>query len=409
MSGDVIAAIGTSARRAERRMRRTTLAIARSEVAKQRRSTASDLAFAFRGKPQDFAMLRPLVCARASRLAVRDVVLCWLNLICLLPVVLAYTIQLAVWAEAKNFVNLGILVLLGVVVIHFTIALMRQLLWIGSRNPFPLIGTLDVALVVLFAITGSSVASVGPRWTAGHVVYQAMAVGSPGILSQFAAWTAVLAEGFGLYGREDVVPLQRSQLDRAFITLLRACGQSSLRGDDRRWADPSHAKELKVTLRRAARLAERAYLGRSNRWDRQARRDARMAGLQLAELIRAHLLPITTASDPQAYRRVTQSLADGVRRWALDDVDDILQNAPAVSLPSRFKRAIRRVVPPLILGAGAVALPLVPQIASVPGAVAGVRITLVSAAVLSLFGSAISPSEQIMGLIGKATSFGSKS
>ncbi len=153
-----------------------------------------------------------------------------------------------------------------------------------------------------------------------------------------------------------------------------------------KWSRPGSAHALLETIERAVRRAESFpyYVGPLFFSDKETRDKVASDGLALAALIRDHQRVIIRASGPNSYDRVIQSMCSGIAALADDDWESFVKHAPPVSGVSRFRSAVQRCFPPLLLLAAAFLIPLIPQVASSPAVSGSVRVTLMVTSALAL-------------------------
>jgi hypothetical protein len=384
--------------------------LARSEVEYRRRRAARHVA-AVSGHVPGFAKHSSTICARASRSAVRDVLLLYLDSVCLAVALSGCAAQYLVCRITPCVINGGILLFLLVIACAVGAHLLLVSTWLGAPGrglTAMWVWVMPGLLMLMFMASFPTIGEVAQHATRAQLLFR----DRTGSGTWLIGFSAVMADALVLFHRSVAksrwLPVQSSPLDRTFLSLLDNAGEVAVQLHRQRWTDPNNVANLRSWIRLTARTAEGAYMARAG-WflDHRSRRNAQRAGLRLAEAIRAHIDPITTAADERPYTRVLVSLADGVEHWVLDDLDAMLEGLPEPAHPGRLKM-LRRMAPSAVLAAAAILVPLIPQVAAVSGAPSGIRLTLASAAILSLLGSIISPADQILGILGKITSFGGK-
>jgi hypothetical protein len=187
-------------------------------------------------------------------------------------------------------------------------------------------------------------------------------------------------------------------LDLVFLQIFKIAIDLEKARDRRVWALPTSLSEINSDLERAARTAERTLRGRAAMTDLAARREASLLGAQLATVIRAHKPALAKAVGPRQIADVQRSLAAGLVAWSERDLDALIANAPPIALASRVRSAVRRVYPALVLSAAAIALPMIPALASRAGQI---HTTLGVLAVLSLISEGVSPTASITDILAR--------
>ncbi len=270
----------------------------------------------------------------------------------------------------------------------------RMLRW--SSLPFALIAF--SGLVTLELLVYAHAPLVHANW-----------FGSYGLKATISGWLSMASVLLG-YALLDTVrhtsaaPAAHHVLDEVFVGLLYAAGYIGLRGQST-WRYAPSARYLRARLERAARLAEAAFLDRVALTDLAGRRQARVAGLKLAAIIRSRRDLVATAADQEVYAELHEWLVDGVTKWAFGGLDEVIRATPIPPQRDLWWRAMRWLVPALVLVAAAVCLPLIPQIAATTGAVAGIRITLLTAAVLYLTVGPSAVADQVMSVVNQVSGF----
>jgi hypothetical protein len=182
-------------------------------------------------------------------------------------------------------------------------------------------------------------------------------------------------------------------LDLVFLQVFRIAVDIDVIRGRRRWLYRGYINFFNEALERAARSAERATRGRAPLTDFAARRNAALLGAQLAAIIRTHKSHLAVAIRPQEIDDVRSSLTAGILAWADRDLDALIANAPPVSLGRRVRSAARRVAPALLLAVAALALPMIPELAS---AASQIRLTLGISAILALVAGGVSAPDSII-------------
>lgn len=222
------------------------------------------------------------------------------------------------------------------------------------------------------------------------------------VLHDPTAWVYMASIACIMY----MVPISRRPVnalshvfDEAFIGLLFAAvvTRPEKRTD---WTSQYFNHLLLGKLNDAAGYAESAFRRRAWSTGIANYRRGRTAGLQLSAVITAKNDMIVAAADESAYAEVHEWLLDGLYKWATGGVDEMLRAQPEPSRLVFVRRALRRLVPPAVLVAAGVALPLIPQLS---GQGAPIRITLLSAAALALTVGPGQVSDQVMSVVNKAS------
>lgn len=144
-----------------------------------------------------------------------------------------------------------------------------------------------------------------------------------------------------------------------------------------------------AALERAARDAERFALPRAPRWDKAAQRSARLDGLRLAGVIRAHKTPLATAIGTADFAKIARSLTGGAAAWSRGDFESMVRSAPEVTLPTRSRTVLTRLAPAVTLAVLGIVLPLLPPLSATAQAAASARTSLLVGAVLALATGAV--------------------
>ncbi|WKN15629.1 hypothetical protein NEH83_16375 [Streptomyces sp. JUS-F4] len=173
-------------------------------------------------------------------------------------------------------------------------------------------------------------------------------------------------------------------LDREVLGLLRCAGRTQKWSG--KWSEPSRSRYLVAEIETAARQFESTARTqrRSPFIDRPSKRVALTHAYRISATIRNHKATLVNAGASDDYGKVSASLSSAVYLISAGQSMDLLENAPEVTVVSRFRRAIRRFFPALILLAAAFSLPFIPAIDGNAQLVSSIRVTLLVAGVLAL-------------------------
>jgi len=187
-------------------------------------------------------------------------------------------------------------------------------------------------------------------------------------------------------------------LDPVFLQIFRIAVDLDGLRKRRRWMQKGIVAYFNAALERAARSAERALRGRAPLTDFSTRRESGLRGAQLAAVIRVHKVHLATALSPQQVTDVRRSMTAGLLAWAERDLEALIANAPPVTFGSRIRAVTRRVYPALLLATAAVALPMIPALASSANQI---HITLGVSAALALIAGGVSAPGPISDVVSK--------
>lgn len=202
-----------------------------------------------------------------------------------------------------------------------------------------------------------------------------------------------------------IPPYYHSALDPVFVELANVAALTSRRSTTP-WASEHTALLIRRHLRRAADRAESAFTIRAKQSGYFGWREAREAGLKLAAIIRSKTSMVITSADPTAQAALHEWVLDGLRRWADGGLDEVIRQAPSPSRAVGLGHFIRWIAPTATLTGAAFALPLVPEISAQAGAAATVRLSMLTAAAVSLTARGTFASDQILELLSRLTGRG---
>lgn len=173
-------------------------------------------------------------------------------------------------------------------------------------------------------------------------------------------------------------------LDRVAVHLVTIAAFVQRCAENTEKVDFRDVRVLLGALERLAADAERFALPRVPWWDHATRRDARLDGLRLAAVIRAHKAPLVRAVSAEDYAKVARSLTGGLGAWSRDDFAAMVRDAPEVAVPSGLRPLIARLWPAVLVASLGIVLPLLPPLSEAAQAAAAARTSLLVAAVLLL-------------------------
>jgi hypothetical protein len=152
------------------------------------------------------------------------------------------------------------------------------------------------------------------------------------------------------------------------------------------WNRPDVSRYLIHRVEAAARrLRSQPLTARAPLPQWRLRAEARESTERLAALIRMHKSRIAGARSKTEYEQVIASLISGLAAMANDDWDAMLAHAKPISSQPWYKRwPTRNLIPALILGIAAIALPWLPPFHGTRIATLGIRVTLGVYALLRL-------------------------
>ncbi|MCQ9183055.1 hypothetical protein KMT30_29225 [Streptomyces sp. IBSBF 2953] len=169
---------------------------------------------------------------------------------------------------------------------------------------------------------------------------------------------------------------------------------------------PHILRQVRTLMGEAARIIELNPVPiRTAHWrERTLRRHIRRDHARVAAALRELSKDVATVHSVEQYDRVCAAVLAGAISAAHGNWDELLENAPEVTLTSRSARSIRRAAPALTLIAAALVIPVLPGVGPASD---GIRVLLLATAVFTALPSDNATRDVIRGALDKALLKGS--
>lgn len=164
---------------------------------------------------------------------------------------------------------------------------------------------------------------------------------------------------------------------------------------------PRTLRGIRTVIGETARVIElnRIPLRTANWRERALRRQIRRDHARIAAILRGLSRDVATLHSLEQYDRVCAAVLAGAISAAHGNWDELLENAPEVTLISRSARSLRSVTPALTLVGAALAIPVLPGVGPASD---GIRVLLLATAVLSILPAGDATRDIVRGTLDKA-------
>ncbi|CAL9443446.1 hypothetical protein SUDANB1_02284 [Streptomyces sp. enrichment culture] len=164
---------------------------------------------------------------------------------------------------------------------------------------------------------------------------------------------------------------------------------------------PHTLRQVRTLIGEAARIIELNPVPiRTAHWrERTLRRQIRRDHARVAATLRELSKDVATVHSVEQYDRVCAAVLAGAISAAHGNWDELLENAPEVTLISRSTRSIRRAAPALTLVAAAFTIPVLPGVGPASD---GIRVLLLATAVFTTLPATDATRDIIRGALDKA-------